>query len=182
MKTLIVALFLCAAFACERVNSNGHAVPPANEKATTVNAAPTATTTPAASPSQTSPSGECADASGLCLNVVEDAEREAKNINIVDGGKTKSVIKLPSPQDYNGYALNWAKKTADGFEVSIEYGSRNYFNKSFEFVKKDDTFYLTEIKVKTFDKQNPEKIEKKTVKVEPTVAVDKFNIEDYMND
>ncbi len=177
MKTLIVFLFLCAAFACERVNSNGRIAAVSNEKQTPANiAAPTASATP---PAQ---SEECAEASDYCLKVVEDAEREAKNINLVIGSNVKSIIKLPSPSDINGYALNWAKKTDNGFEVSIEYGSRNYFNKSFEFVKKDETFYLTEIKVKSFDKQNPEKVEKKTVKIQPSVSVDKFNIEDYMND
>lgn len=177
MKNCFVFLFFIFAFACNRVNSTENAISVSNERQKAAN---DASPTPAAT--KNSQSTECSDAESYCLEVVEDTTREAKNVNIIFGGKIKWIVKLPSPLDQNGYALNRANKTSDGFEISIEYGSRNYFNKSFVFLKKDETFYLTEIKVDSFDKQNPEKATKRTVKITPAVSIEKFDIEEYMKD
>lgn len=165
------------AFACARVSSTGNAVTVSNvEPKTANNISPTPATDVKVQ------TAKCSETEGYCLEIVEDAEREAKNINLVVGDKTKAVIKLPSPLDQNGYALNWAKKTDSGFEISIEYGSRIYFDKTFIFLKKNEDFHLTEIKVESFDKRETEKVSGKTVKINPPVSVEKFNIEDYMND
>lgn len=177
MKAYFIFLFLFFAVACARVSSTGNVISISNERQKAAN---DASPTPAATIN--SQSTECSAADGYCLGVVEDTAREAKNVNIIVGGKIKWVVKLPSPLDQNGYALNWAKKTNVGFEISIEYGSRYYFNKSFIFLKKDETFYLTEIKIESFDKQKSETTTTKTVRVKPPVAVEKFNIEDYMQD
>lgn len=165
------------ALACTRASSTGNviAVSNDNQKASN-NFSPTPTTDVKVQ------TAKCPETEGYCLEVVEDAEREAKNVNIIVGDKTKAVVKLPSPLDQNGYALNWAKKTDSGFEISIEYGSRIYFDKTFVFLKKNEDFHLTEIKVESFDKRETEKVTKKTVKINPPVSVEKFNIEDYMND
>ena len=169
MKTYFVFLLLFFALACTRVNSTEKVISAAND----------ASPTPAAAKHSES---DCSEADGYCLQVVRDAAREAKNVNVIVSGEIKWVVKLPSPLDQNGYALNWAKKTNGGFEISIEYGSKNYFNKSFIFLKKDETFYLTEIKIESFDKQNSEEETTKTVTVKPPVPIEKFNIEDYMQD
>lgn len=173
MKNYYILILAILAFSCARVNSTANPVSVSNDVKKAVNQ-----TTPNAN----SQSTKCSETEDYCLEVVEDVEREAKNINVLVGNKIKWVIKLPSPLDQNGYALNWAKKTDNGFEISIEYGSRIYFDKTFVFHKKNEGFHLTEIKVESFDKQKTEKSNKTTVKFEAPVPIEKFNIEDYMKD
>jgi hypothetical protein len=104
-----------------------------------------------------------------------------ENIDLTQNANIVKTINLPTQSDAQGFSLNWAKQNKGGFEISIEWGSRNYYNKQFNFVCKKDKFYLNEVIINTFDKQDPENSWKKyRTRIKPALPLEKFLITDYM--
>ena len=115
--------------------------------------------------------------------LVRDRDSEANYVNIIQGNKIKHSIKLPTGLTYNGFAVNWAKKTKAGFEISIEYGSRIYYEKEFNFVCRKGQFYLTKIRVNSFDKHVPENDAKyHTANIKLNIPLTKFKVNDYITE
>jgi len=112
----------------------------------------------------------CGDQDDLDVAVVDGENRV---VNIAVGGKLLKTIEVP------GFSLGEARKTKEGFEISIEYGSRYYFSKELMFECTKDGFYLTRIKVESFDKANPSKWTNKTVMVKPPVSLRDFQLMKY---
>ena len=112
--------------------------------------------------------------------MVEGRDARSNDVVIEQDSKVLWSIRLPTGAERNGSALDWAKKTKEGFELSVEYGSRYYYHKRFVFLCKRDKFYLSEVIVDSFDKVNPEHRRKKTVKVKPSFPIEKFYIDDFM--
>ena len=106
---------------------------------------------------------------------------EKRTVNITADGRLIKAIEVPWQIDsgVSGFSLNWAKKTKSGFEISIEYGSRYYYNKRLIFVCKKDGFYLTSIEVDSHDHTNPENGTTKTLKVKPSVPLGEFHVMNY---
>ena len=123
----------------------------------------------------------CDDSDSYAVDVVDDEARQARNVVLLVAGKPKNVVQLPNGTEINGYALNWAKKTEDGLEISVEYGSRIYFDKRFLFECRNGEFHLTRIKVESFDKQKPDVWTNKEVKVKPSIPLADFKIKNYLN-
>lgn len=131
---------------------------------------------------------DCGDANSYNLVVEEDTSQDAddtfrKVLNVVVGDEIKTAIKIPTQADANGFSLNWAKKNKEGFEISIDYGSRYYFQKQFNFICKKGEFYLYQIKVESFDKHDRKSMEnwdKKVIKIKPNLPIEKFSIFDYL--
>ena len=121
---------------------------------------------------------DCNDPNGY--GVVEVRESNANYVKIVRGDKVFETIKLPTEIERNGFAVNWAKKTKAGFEISVEYGSRYYYEKRFNFICKQHKFYLSKIIVTSFDKADPEKWNTKVVRIKPNLPLEKFSINDFM--
>jgi hypothetical protein len=92
------------------------------------------------------------------------------------------TIELPTGVDINGFGFDGAKKTKAGFEISIEYGSVIYYHKAFVFICRHHKFYLSKIRVDSFNKHNPEKWSKKVVTVRPNLPLEKFLITDFMRE
>lgn len=113
-------------------------------------------------------------------SVEEGTEPETKSVKIVRDGTVLHTIRLPTGVERNGFAFDWVKKTNEGFEIAVEYGSRNYYAKKFIFVCRQHKFYLTKIRVDSFDKHNPEKWTSKVIRVRPNLPVEKFSIDDFM--
>lgn len=122
---------------------------------------------------------DCDDPNGFDVVEIKD---EGNSVNIVKGNTIYKTIKLPTGSERNGFGFNWAKKTAEGFEISVEYGSRYYYDKRFNFICKQNEFYLNKIIVDSFDKHNTEKWDTKVIKVKPSVNLSKFLITDFMNE
>ena len=117
------------------------------------------------------------------FQVETSRERDRNLINIITSNGNISSITLPTGGEKNGFALNFAKKTRDGFLFSIEYGSRFYYEKEFYFVCKKSAFYLTSVMVRSHDQADPESSSKESkVNISPKVALDKFNIDDFMKE
>ena len=106
---------------------------------------------------------------------------EKRTVNITADGRLLRAIEVPWQIDsgVNGFSLNWAKKTKSGFEISIEYGSRFYYNKRLVFVCTNNDFYLTSMEIDSFDKAYPETWTKKTLRVKPTVPLSEFSVMNY---
>jgi hypothetical protein len=113
--------------------------------------------------------------------VVEYKDDDSKIVNIKEGDTITKTINLPNQSEVNGFSLNWAKETKEGFEISIEYGSRLYYQKDFGFICKQNNFYLSEVKIATFDKHNPESSWKERSRIiKPELPLEKFLITDFL--
>jgi len=121
---------------------------------------------------------DCADPKGFTLE--EGTTLGSDSLNIVRKGRVLHTINLLTDLERNGFAFDGAKKNKDGFELSVEYGSVIYYHKTFIFTCREHLFYLTKIKVDTFDKRHPEKWSKKVVNVQPNLPLEKFSITDFM--
>ena len=121
---------------------------------------------------------DCDDPKGY--SVEEGTEPGAHPVNIVRDGRVLHTIKLLTDVERNGFGFDGVKKTKDGFEISIQYGSVIYYHKAFVFICRHHKFYLSKIKVDSFNKHNPEKWSKKVIRVRPNVPLEKFSITDFM--
>lgn len=115
--------------------------------------------------------------------VVEYQGNSSKVINIKSGDTVIKTINLPTQNEMNGFSLNWAKEIDEGFEISIEYGSRLYYQKDFGFTCKQNEFYLSKVRTTTFDKHNPENSWKEYSKpIKPNLPLENFIVSDYLDD
>jgi len=121
----------------------------------------------------------CADPTSYDLAVVEGPIRSVK---VVVGDKLARSIDVPSGSEISGFSLSWARKTKDGFDLSVEYGSRFYYGKRFIFSCKDDDLLLTNIAIESFDRNNPSKWTKKDVSIKPPVPIGRFKLTDYTHE
>jgi hypothetical protein len=111
--------------------------------------------------------------------VVEDTD--TNSVKIVSGAQILHTIKLLTDKERNGFAFDGAKKTEEGFELAVEYGTRIFYRKNFIFICRDDKFYLNKIEVDSFDRQNPDKSSKEEViRVQPNLPLKKFSLTDFM--
>jgi len=115
-------------------------------------------------------------------SVEEGTEPGTHSVKIVRGGTVLHTIKLLTDEERNGFGFNGAKKTQEGVEISIEYGSRLYYHKTFTFICRQHNFYLSKIRVDSFDKHNPEKWKSKVIRVRPYLPLQKFVITDFMQE
>lgn len=110
--------------------------------------------------------------------ISEYSEKERKNVrrlNILQNGRTKKTINTP---EYT--FINKLAKTKQGFEISIEYGSRYHYEKRFNFICRQNNFYLKRVKTTTFDKANPETSWKEYEKViKSNLKLESFSIDDF---
>jgi len=100
---------------------------------------------------------EQANQDDFLVKTVDDKERNAQNVHTIVSNASKWVIKMPSFEDVNNFAVDQARKNDEGFEIQVEYGTRYKYDKTFYFVKKAEEFYFTQIKIKSFDGNNPQK-------------------------
>ena len=132
------------------------------------------------SPNNSQPAAiNCGDPTSYDVTVVDGPIRA---VNIVAGDKRLRTIDVPAKSEVPGFSLSWARKTKEGFDLSVEYGSTFYYGKRFEFACKSNDLVLTGIAVETFDRNNPSKWTKKQVSIKPTVPVGRFKITDYLKE
>lgn len=115
------------------------------------------------------------------FNLVVLYKNGKKSVVIKDGTATIKKINLPNQPDVNGFALKWVRETKEGFEISIEYGSRFYYEKNFIFICQQNEFYLSAIEIGTYDKHDPENSWKEySTKIKPLLPLEKFSINDFI--
>ena len=113
-------------------------------------------------------------------SVAETLKGEARYVDIKQGDMVLGSIRIFSDAERNGFALDQAKTTKTGFEISVEYGSRYFYHKRFVFICKQHSFYLTRVFVNSFDKHNPEHWWKKAMRVRPALPLERFLLDDFM--
>lgn len=133
---------------------------------------------------------DCNDPAGYSFVIAKDPGRASQNsgtvpkiLNVVVGDETKWAIKVPTDSDAMGFSMRPPEKTKEGFKIIIEYGSRNYYRKQLFFICKEGDFYLYKVNVESFDKNNPQSVDnwdRKEIKVEPNLPIEKFSIFDYL--
>ena len=113
--------------------------------------------------------------------VVKDNPDASSNLNVVNGTQLTYSLRLPSEQIFNNYVLDGTKKFKNGFELSVEFGSRYFFHKTFIFVCRNRWPELVQIKVDSFDKANPqEKGKYRNVLIRPRIPINRFILEKYL--
>ncbi len=121
---------------------------------------------------------DCDDPQGY--TVEEGTIPDTNSVNIVRGGTVLHTIKLLTEIEVPGFGFDGAKKTRDGFEISIEYGTRIFYAKTFIFTCRQHKFYLSKIRAESFDRQNPAKWKRKVIRVRPNAPLEKFSITNFM--
>ena len=111
-----------------------------------------------------------------------NAETNERQIVIYSDNNCIRILNLPTQDDCNGFSLNGIKQCKNGFEISIEFGSRYYFKKDFYFEYFDDEFYLSKIDENSFDKNAPNENKIKTCYFKPLVNIINFRITDYLKE
>lgn len=105
---------------------------------------------------------------------------QKRSIQLVTENRLMEEIKLPSKSEYNNFSLNWIRENNDGFEISIEWGTRVYIHKTFYFSCQREKFYFKRIKLNSFDKREPETDYIKDSLINFNVPLSDFKIHDYM--
>lgn len=111
---------------------------------------------------------------------VKDSNDDSRQIIIVSNKNILAKLALPSVDDYMGFSVNWIKKTKLGFQLSLEYGSRIYYQKDFDFEIYNNDVYLTKVKVITFDKDTTKSEKVKIFKVHPKKLAKNISIKTYL--
>jgi hypothetical protein len=102
-----------------------------------------------------------------------------RELVILKANKLLAKVNLPTKQEYNGFAVNWIKSAKTGFQLSIEYGSRIYYQKKFNFEYKQGNFYLKNIETESFDKQTNKNSKTKITNLNPEVSINKVVFNNY---
>lgn len=177
----VCVLLLTLLFGCS-TDSSPDMTKPINEKppisANNSSAAEASHANKSSIPDEGSKPLDCDDPKGYSLE--EGTIPDTRTLNIVRDGTVLHTIKLLTEMDRPGFGFDGAKKTDDGFEISIQYGTRNFYAKTFVFICKEHRFYLSKIRVESFDRQKPEEFSKKVINVQPNVPLEKFSITDFM--
>lgn len=114
---------------------------------------------------------------------IEDTVTMPKLLNIMIGNETKATIKIPTDSDVNSFSLDSTEKTKKGFEISIQYGTRYYYEKRFDFVCEEGSFYFYKMETEIRDKNHPEnwdEPDKKIIQITPKLPIEKFSLFDYL--
>jgi hypothetical protein len=140
---------------------------------------------------ETSKPLDCDDPDGYSLVVITDPERASQNLgtvpqilNVVSGDKIRVAIKVPTDSNAQNFSLSSTERTKEGFNITIEYGSRYYYKKQLYFICKEGDFYLHRVMVESFDKNDPKSMSnwsRKVVKIKPNLPIEKFSIFDYLS-
>ncbi|PWG78088.1 hypothetical protein [Pararcticibacter amylolyticus] len=118
--------------------------------------------------------------SGYKVIDVKNESTNKREIGVWRFDKDVCHLALPSQDDYMGFSVNWIKKTSAGFQLSIEYGSRIYYRKDFNFYYINDHFYLTGVRTERFDKSKDEKGKTQFKSFKPPIPIENVIITDYM--
>lgn len=104
------------------------------------------------------------------------------HIILAEENKIRRTVKMPTERDAPNFSLDHFGETKDGFEIAVEYGSKYYYRKSFDFVCENGDFYFEKVGVEKFEKNNPSKITRKDVKMNPKEPLERFSFTGFLID
>jgi hypothetical protein len=112
--------------------------------------------------------------------LLRDIESGYRKIIVLNHNIPADSVLLPSADDFAGFSLNWIRESKTGFNLSFEYGTKNYYSKDFYFSYARDSFFLVKIKVQYFDMKKPEKGKNSLIWINPKLVLGKFRLEDFL--
>ena len=119
---------------------------------------------------------------GKTFNILIANKFGNEHIIFAEGNTIRRTVKMPDESDAANFSLDRFGETKNGFEIAVEYGSKYYYRKSFNFVCEKDDFYFDKVRVERFEKNNPKNITKKDVKVNPKAPLERFSFIGYLID
>ncbi|CAN5873089.1 hypothetical protein BH20ACI4_BH20ACI4_12340 [soil metagenome] len=106
----------------------------------------------------------------------------SEHIIFAEGNTIRRTVKMPDQSDAANFSLDRFGETKNGFEIAVEYGSKYYYRKSFNFVCEKDDFYFDKVGVEKFEKNSPGKITKKDIKMSPKEPIERFSFTGFLID
>lgn len=119
---------------------------------------------------------------GKTYNIFIADKNGDKSIVFAEGNNVRRTVKMPDQNEIDGFSLDHFGETKNGFEIAVEYGSKYYYRKSFNFVCEKGEFYFDKVAVERFAKDNPSKITKKDVKMNPKEPLERFSFTGFLID
>lgn len=105
-----------------------------------------------------------------------------QSIVFAEGNNIRRTAKMPTQTDAANFSLDHFGETKNGFEIAVEYGSKYFYRKSFNFVCEKDEFYFDKVAIEKFEKNNPSKITKSEVKMNPKEPLERFSFTGFLID
>jgi hypothetical protein len=105
-----------------------------------------------------------------------------KSIVFAEGNNVRRTVKVPDRDEISGFSLDRFGETKNGFEIAVEYGSKYYYRKSFNFVCEKNEFYFDKVGSERFAKDDPSKITRKDVKMNPKEPLERFSFTGFLID
>ncbi len=102
-----------------------------------------------------------------------------RELVILKNNSIKHKIKLLTGEDQMGFSINWIKDIGQGFEISVEFG-KYYFERNFEFIYENNSFYLTKIETFSIDYKNNNNIKKENNVFDKSINIDDFRMENFI--
>lgn len=119
---------------------------------------------------------------GKIFNILIAEKNGNQSIIFAEGNTIRRTIKMPTQTDAANFSLDRFGETKNGFEIAVEYGTKYYYRKSFNFVCEKDNFYFDKVSVEKFDKNDPDKITKKDTKMNPKEPLERFSFTGFLID
>jgi hypothetical protein len=119
---------------------------------------------------------------GKTFNILIAKKFGSEHIILAEGNAIRRTVKMPDASDAPNFSLDRFGETKQGVEIAVEYGSKYYYRKSFNFVCDGGDLYFDRVSTERFEKNNPGKIEKKVVKMNPKEPLERFSFTGFLID
>ena len=99
---------------------------------------------------------------GKTFNILIANKYGNEHIIFAEGNTIQRTVKMPDESDAANFSLDRFGETKNGFEIAVEYGSKYYYHKSFNFVCENGEFYFDKVECRKIrEKQSEEYNEKR---------------------
>jgi hypothetical protein len=137
---------------------------------------------------------DCRKANEYRFVVVENPNRKKdsdmvmpEDLNIVVGDDIIANVELPKESEVKNFRLIRSKTTRVGFVINVDWGGGLYhYEVKFNFKCRENEFYLYRVTKLSFSTTNPDsgkfwdRKRSKVTRVEPSLAIEKFVMTDYL--
>lgn len=119
---------------------------------------------------------------GKTFNIWIANKYGSEHIIFAEGNTIRRTVKMPDESDAVNFSLDHFGETKNGFEIAVEYGSKYYYRKSFNFVCEKGDFYFDKVSVERFEKNNTKNSTRKDVKMNPKEPLERFSFTGFLID
>lgn len=119
---------------------------------------------------------------GKTFNILIANKNGNEYIVLAEDNTIRRTVQMPDKSDAANFSLDHFGETKNGFEIAVEYGDKYYYHKSFDFVCEKGDFYFNKVGVEKLEKNNPGKITRKDVKMNPKEPLERFSFTGFLID